>query len=175
MDTTNNCHNIHTHLELFLEASESFAWDHLSQSLYLDLESWSSNVSLTTRDQLTESIVNEHILGLWAGGRCSLSHAVCEVMRVLSYQCLDHENPLLTETHQELIHVDCLLCLDPLQHGVQEGEGTSTTHSCTAVDQQRDTVVFVVGLLHSPDEGDEGGGKLGHSVVWPGGEVILCH
>ena len=41
--------------------------------------------------------------------------------------------------------------------------------------QQRDTVVFVVGLLHSPDEGDEGGSKLGHSVVWPGGEVILCH
>ena len=50
-----------------------------------------------------------------------------------------------------------------------------TTHSCTSVDQQRDTVIFVVGLLHYPDEGDEGGGKLGNSVVWPGGEVILCH
>ena len=49
------------------------------------------------------------------------------------------------------------------------------THSCTVVDQQSDTVIFVVGLLDYHDEGDEGGGKLGHSMVWPGGEVILCH
>ena len=91
------------------------------------------------------------------------------------YQCLDHEHSLLPEAHQELIHIDCLLCLDPLQHGVQEDEGASATHPCTAVDQKGNPLLFVVGLLHSPDEGDEGGGKLGYTVVWPGGEVVLGH
>ena len=91
------------------------------------------------------------------------------------YQCLDHEHSLLTEAHEELVHVDRLLCLDPLQHGVQEDEGPCTTHPRTAVDQEGNLVVLVVGLLDYPDEGDERGGNLGHSVVWPRGEVVLGH
>ena len=98
-----------THLELFLEASEFFTWDHLRQSLYLDRESCSSNVSHTTRYQLTESIVNEHIRGLGIGGRCRSSHAVFDVMRVLSYQCLDHEIPLLTRNSYTLTVFSALI------------------------------------------------------------------
>ena len=58
------------------------------------------------------------------------------VWRCQVYQCLDHEHSLLTEAHEELVHVDRLLCLDPLQHGVQEDEGPCTTHPRTAVDQE---------------------------------------
>ena len=94
---------------------------------------------------------------------------------LILYQCLDHEHPLLAETNEELIHVDRLLCLDPLQHGVQEDEGASATHPRTAVHQEGNALVFVVGLLYSLDEGDEGGGKPGHTMVWPRGEVVLCH
>ena len=96
-------------------------------------------------------------------------------MTIIMYQCLDHEYSLPPETHEELVHVDSLLGLDPLQHGVQEDEGASAAHPRTAVHQKRNALVFVVGLLNSPDEGDEGGGKLGHPMVRPGGEVVLRH
>ena len=43
------------------------------------------------------------------------------------------------------------------------------------MDQQREAVVFVVSPLHTADECDEGGGKLGHSMVRPGSEVVLRH
>ena len=95
--------------------------------------------------------------------------------RQWAYQSLHHEHPLLPEAHEELVHIDRSLGLDPLQHGVQQDEGAGAAHARTAVHQQRNFLVLVVCLLHSPDEGDEGGGKPGHTVVWPGGEVVLGH
>ena len=79
---------------------------------------------------------------------------------------------LQSHPHPDL-HIDCLLGLDSLQHAVQQDEGPSATNTCTAVHQQWDTFIFVVGFLDPPDEGNEGGGKLWHSVVWPGREVVL--
>ena len=70
---THNTHTTHTHthththtyLELFLEATDPLARDDLGQPLNLHLEGWGCNVSLATRDQLTQGIVDEHILRLW--------------------------------------------------------------------------------------------------------------
>ena len=90
-----------------------------------------------------------------------------------THQSLNHQHPPPAQTRQELIHVDRLLSLDPLQHGVQEHEGPGPSHPCTAVDQERHSVLLVVGLLDPADEGDERRGKLGDSVIGPGGEVVL--
>ena len=90
-----------------------------------------------------------------------------------THQSLNHQHPPPAQARQELIHVDRLLSLDPLQHGVQEHEGPGPTDPCTAVDQERHSVLLVVGLLDPADEGDEGSGKLGDSVIGPGGEVVL--
>ena len=76
---------------------------------------------------------------------------------------------------QEFVHVNRVLSLYPLQHAVQQDEGARPTHPGAAVDQQREAAIFVVFPLHTADECDEGGGKLGHSMVGPGGEVVLCH
>ena len=92
-----------------------------------------------------------------------------------THQSLNHQHPPPAQARQELIHVDRLLSLDPLQHGVQEHEGPGPSHPCTAVDQERHSVLLVVGLLDPPDEGDERRSKLGDSVIGPGGEVVLSH
>jgi hypothetical protein len=67
-----------------------------------------------------------------------------------TYQSLDHEYSSLAETNKELIHVDAVLFLDLLQHGVQEDKSASSPDPCTAVHQKRNTAVLVVGLLDSP-------------------------
>ena len=90
-----------------------------------------------------------------------------------THQSLNHQHPPPAQTRQELIHVHRLLSLDPLQHGVQEHEGPGPTHPCTAVDQERHSVLLVVGLLDPADEGDERRSKLGDSVIGPRGEVVL--
>ena len=52
------------YLELFLEPSDPLARNDLGEPLNLDLQSGSCNVSLSTCDELTECIVDEHILRL---------------------------------------------------------------------------------------------------------------
>ena len=91
------------------------------------------------------------------------------------YLCLDHLHTLSPHVPDVAVDTHNSLSLHLLHDSVQEDEGPSTTHSSTAVDQEGNAFVLVVGLLHSPDEGDEGGGKLGDSVVRPGGEVVLGH
>ena len=78
---------------------------------------------------------------------------------------------------KELIHVHSvfLLLSDAFQHAIQKDEGASATDPGTAVDQERELCVFVVTLLRAADERDDGSGKLGNAVVWPGSEVELRH
>ena len=91
------------------------------------------------------------------------------------YQCLDHENSPLTKVCKTLIYIERAILSQFLQQYVQQNEGTRSTHSSTAVDQERYSTFLAVGLLDLPDEGDEGSGKFWHSMVWPGGEVVLDH
>ena len=132
--------------------------------------------------------MDEHILGLAGETGTTICHQSIHVrmphrrlvnsqvqIKQSSYQGLNHQYTLRPHVVQELVHIDRVLSLYPLQHAVQQDEGARPPHTGAAVDQQREAVVFVVSPLHTADERDEGGGKLGHSVVRPGGEVILCH
>ena len=76
---------------------------------------------------------------------------------------------------QKLVHIDCVLSLHSLQHAIQQDEGACPTHTSTAVYQQGVAIILVVPLLYSTDEGNERSGKLGHSMIRPGSEVILGH
>ncbi len=99
---------------------------------------------------------------------------VCHLLNLRApYQSLDHEHSLGPHIAEELVDVNRVLHLQPLQHAVQEDEGPGPTHTRTAVDQEGEAIVLVVPSLDAPDEGDERGGKLGHSVVRPGGEVVV--
>ena len=75
---------------------------------------------------------------------------------------------------KELVHVDGVLVLQSIHHGVQHDEGARTTYTSTAVNQQRYLGILLVLLLYSADETDERGSKLWYSVIGPGGEVIVC-
>ena len=92
--------------------------------------------------------------------------------RLLTYQSLDHEHALGPHVAQELVHVDRVLSLHPLQHAVQQDEGACPAHPGTAVDQHGGTIL-VVFLPHTANEADEGGGKLGNAVIWPAQEVVV--
>ena len=56
---------------------------------------------------------------------------------------------------KELVHVDGVLGLQSIHHGVQHDEEARTTYTITAVNQQRYLGVLIVLLLYSPDETDE--------------------
>ena len=92
----------------------------------------------------------------------------------VTYQWLYHESPFGPHVAQELIHIHCVLLFDPLQHAIKQNEGARPSHTSTAVYQQG-AIVLVVSLLYSTNESNEGSGKLGHSMIRPGGEVILGH
>ena len=89
----------------------------------------------------------------------------------IAHQSLDHVYSLVPHSCQELIHIDTGLGHDPLQHGVQENEGSGTTHSCTAVDQH--VGLGIVVLTESTDESNESRCKLGYSVIWPTQELEM--
>ena len=82
-------------------------------------------------------------------------------------------DPLLSHSRQALVDINAALRGNPLQHGVQEDEGSGPTHPCTAVDQHGRLRVVV--LSQTADEGDECSGKLGHSVIWPAQELEMLH
>ena len=91
------------------------------------------------------------------------------------YQCLDHENSPPAKVCKTLIDIERAILSQSLQQYVQQNEGACSTHSSTAVDQERHSTLLAVGLLDPPDEGDEGSGIFWHSMIWPGGEVVLDH
>ena len=66
------------------------------------------------------------------------------------------------------MQTESALSLHLLHHGVQQDEGAGAPHARTAVYQQRGVQAGRVQLAHSADEGDDGHGVAGHSVVWPG-------
>ena len=65
------------------------------------------------------------------------------------------------------MYVEAVLCLDPLQHGVQRDEGACPAHTSAAVHQQQVLHIVGVTLPHSLDEVDHGDGIGGHSMVRP--------
>ena len=91
-----------------------------------------------------------------------------------TYQGLHHEDSFCPHVTQELVHVDRVLHLHPLQHAIQQDEGARPAHTRTAV-YQHGRAVFAVVLPHTADEGDEGGSKLRHPVVRPAEEVVVGH
>ena len=94
---------------------------------------------------------------------------------MVTYLCLHHQNPFGSHVMQEFVHIHRVLSLHPLEHAIQEDEGACPAHTSTAVYQQGVAIIFVVSLLYSTDESSERSGKLGHSMIRPGGEVILGH
>ena len=91
------------------------------------------------------------------------------------YRCLDHQHPLLPQVADKLKDVDRVLCLYPLQHGVQCDEGACPAHTSTAVHQEEVLSAVGVGLPHSLDEVDHGDGIGGHSMIRPGQVVEQSH
>ena len=85
-----------------------------------------------------------------------------------AYYSLNHENPLLPQVGKKLVNVDCVLSLDPLQHGVQCDEGACPTNTSTAVHQEGVLSVVRVCLPHSLDEIDHGNGIGRYSMIRPG-------
>ena len=54
----------------------------------------------------------------------------------LTYLSLHHEDSLSSEFLHKLKNVEIFFNLHSLKHAVQDNEGSSPTHSSTAVDQQ---------------------------------------
>ena len=97
--------------------------------------------------------------------RESVCVCVCENGSV-SYQCLHHKHSLGPHLAEELIDIHSVLHVKSLQHRVQEYEGASTPHPCTAVDHHRGTSLLV-SLADMTYEVDERGGVLGHTMIGP--------
>lgn len=94
---------------------------------------------------------------------------------MVSHQGLDHEDSPLPHVLHKGIDIDRLLFLASFQHSIEGKEGSCPAYTSAAVDQESCAKVFIVTLLHAPDEGDEGGGKLGYTMVRPSSKVILGH
>ena len=88
-----------------------------------------------------------------------------------AYLCLDHLHALASQVLEHVEDAQSPLPLDLLHHRVQEDEGASAAHPRTAVHQQRQVQAGWVLLAHTMDEGDDGHGIAGHTVVWPGSVV----
>ena len=84
-----------------------------------------------------------------------------------AYRSLYHEYSLFPESAHKLIHIDGLLRHDALQHVVQCDKCACPAHTCTAVDHHEVLLTVGVGLAHTLDEVDHGGGISRHPVVWP--------
>ena len=93
----------------------------------------------------------------------------------VTYLWLYHHSSLGPHIKQKLVYIHCILLLNPLQHAIQQDEGACPTYTSTAVHQQGVAITFVVSLLYSTDESNERSGKLGHSMIRPGGKMIVGH
>ena len=91
------------------------------------------------------------------------------------YLSLHHERSVVSHSPDKSKDIQGVLRLHPEDHAVQSDEGTSTTHTSTAVHQQRWGVEVRMMSPHSLDEVDETGLVSRHSVIWPGREVIVSH
>ena len=88
------------------------------------------------------------------------------------YLSLDQLHPLVAGLHNGSRDIHHSLSSNLLQNIVNHNVGTSATHTSTAVDQERAFGWVVLGL-HSTVEPKNRGGIVRHSVIWPGGEVVL--
>ena len=119
--------------------------------------------------------MEEHILVLreGEGGKTLARSSICVHS---SHPCLHHEDTPPSHVLHKLIDVDGLLPhLDTLHHGIQCYEGSCTPHPRTAVDQEGNPLALVLDLLYPPHKAEDGGGKLGNSMVWPGGVVEVSY
>ena len=114
--------------------------------------------------------MDKHILSLRRGNVKSCTHTLSR-----PHQSLHHQHSPLPHAPHKLVDINRLFFLDPLQHGIQCDECPCPPHPCTTVDKQGPAQVLVVTFLNSSDEGDEGSGKLGDSMVRPRSEVKLGH
>lgn len=84
-----------------------------------------------------------------------------------TYHSLHHQHPLLPQLGDKLVDIDALLCLYPLQHGVQCDEGASSPHASTTVDNQEVLPTVRMVLPYSLVKVDEGDGVGWHPVIRP--------
>ena len=91
------------------------------------------------------------------------------------YLCLDQLHSLSSHGLEVAVHTQCALSLHLLHDSVQEDEGPSAAHPCTAVDQEGLVQAGWVLSADSPDEGDDGHGVARDSMVWPGSVVHVSH
>ena len=172
-------------LELFLEASSLHVSCYLPHHLVDDDSDVSCHyISLSTHHQLTQRVMDEHILGLHTRSvilctqntYISRQVALCQIMYTrgsghVVHLCLDHLHALASQVLEHVEDTQSPLSLDLLHHSVQEDEGASAAHPHTAVHQQRQVQAGRVLLAHTMDEGDDGHGIAGHTMVWPGSVV----
>ena len=74
--------------------------------------------------------------------------------------CLDHLHALASYILEEVEDTQSPLSLDLLHHRVQEDEGPSATHPCTAVHQEGNVQADWVLLANTMNKGDDR-----HSIV----------
>ena len=71
------------------------------------------------------------------------------------------------------VHRNVILCISPLQHGVQRDEGACPPHASTAVHQEVAAARQRVALPDLLDEADERHGIGGDSMIRPPEEVVM--
>ena len=90
--------------------------------------------------------------------------------------CVTNEDTPPSHVLNKLVDVDGLHPhLDTLHHGIQYYEGSCMPHPHTAVDQEGNPLALVLSLLYPPHKAEDGGGKLGYPMVWPGGVVEVSY
>ena len=87
---------------------------------------------------------------------------------------LNHVVPLSPETRHMTVHINRLLVLHPLQHGVDDNEGPGAADPRAAVGDDG-PAIRAVELVDPPDELKERRAVLRDPVVRPGRELELLH
>ena len=151
----------------------------LSKLVYPGPQVGGHHICLPTSDVLIQGIMEEHILVLREGEEDATPTYALAMPPFCAHNphlCLHHEDTPLSHVLHKLVDVDGVLShLETLHHGVQYYEGSRTPHPRTAVDQEGNPFALVMGLLYPPHEAEDGGGKLGYSMVRPGCVVVVSY
>lgn len=126
---------------------------------------------LPTRDQLLQSIVDEHVLCLKGSAAYQSGINIWAVTLISAHLCLDHKHSLGSHIPHKFVHIDIVSFLHALQHGVQCDVCASAPHPRTTVHQ--DGLLGLVTVAHTTDKLNKGSGELGDVMIWPAKEVIL--
>ena len=91
------------------------------------------------------------------------------------YLCLHHQHALHPHASNNIKDIDGSFTCQHVQQDVKGHKGPRATHPRRAVDQEGHPFAPVVRPSHLLYQLEHGGGLLGHSVIWPRGEVVVSH